>query len=85
LKVARLYLNLPLEAPKSLGQIDSNFNDYHSDPMEISLTFLIPDITDLWCQEEETYSKSADLSNVARHISSNTPHGVGVEASFSHG
>jgi len=51
--------------------------------MEISSTFWIPDITDWWHQQEETNSKYADLSNVARDISSIIPHGVGVEASFS--
>jgi hypothetical protein len=46
LTAARLYLNSPHEAPKNWGQINSNLNDYHSDPMEISSTFWIPDITD---------------------------------------
>jgi len=45
LTTARLYLNSPPEAPKNWGQINPNFNDYHSDPMEISSTFWIPDIT----------------------------------------
>jgi hypothetical protein len=53
--------------------------------MEISSTFWIPDITDWWRQQEETHSKYADLSNVARDIFSIIPHGVGVEASFSLG
>jgi len=45
----------------------------------------MPDITD-WCrQQEETHSKYADLSNMARDIFSIIPHGVGVEASFSLG
>jgi hypothetical protein len=43
---ARLYLNSPPEAPKTWGQINPNLNDYHSDPMENSSTFWIPDITD---------------------------------------
>jgi len=42
---ARLYLNSPPEAPKNWGQINSNLNDYHSDPMDISSTFWILDIT----------------------------------------
>jgi hypothetical protein len=46
-----LYLNSPPEAPKNWGQINPNLNDYHSDPMEISSTFWIPDITDWWCQQ----------------------------------
>jgi len=53
--------------------------------MEISSTFWIPDITDWWRQQEETHSKYAYLSNVARGIFSFIPHGVGVEASFSIG
>jgi len=85
LTAARLYLNSPPEAPKNWGQINPNRNEYHSDPMEISSTFWIPDITDWWRQQEETHSKYADLSNVARDIFSFIPHGVGVEASFSPG
>ena len=50
--------------------------------MEISGTFWLPDIADWWCQQEETHSKYADLSNVARDIFSIIPHGVRVEASF---
>jgi hypothetical protein len=82
---ARLYLNSSPEAPKNWGQINANLNDYHSDPMEISSSFWIPDITEWWRQQEEMYSKYADLSNVARDIFSIIPHGVGVEASFSLG
>jgi len=85
LTAARLYLNSPPEAPKNWGQINTNLNDYHSDPMEISSTFWILDRTDWWRQQEETHSKYADLSNVARDIFSIIPHGVGVEASFSLG
>jgi len=83
LTAARLYLNSPPEAPKNWGQINPNLNDYHSDPMEFSSTFWIPDITDWWHQQEEMHSKYADLSNVAHNIFSIIPHGVGVEASFS--
>jgi hypothetical protein len=82
---ARLYLNSPPEAPKNWGHINPHLNDYHSDPMEIRSTFWIPDITDWWRQQEETHSKYAKLSNVARVIFSIIPHGVGVEASFSLG
>jgi len=85
LTAARLYLNSPPEAPKIWGQINPNLNDYHSDQIEFSSTFWIPDITDWWRQQEETHSKYADLSNVARNIFSIIPHGVGVEASFSLG
>jgi len=47
---ARLYLNSLPKAPKNQGQFHPNLYDNHSDPMEISSTFWIPDITDLWCQ-----------------------------------
>jgi len=80
LTATRLYLNWPPEPPKNLGQINPNHNDYHSDPMEMSSTFWIPDITDWWRQQEETHSKYADLSGVAHDILSIIPHGVGVEA-----
>jgi len=83
LTAARLYLNPPPEAPKNWGQINPNLNDYHSDPMEISSTFLKLDITNWWWQQEEMHSKYANLSNVACDIISIIPHGVGVEASFS--
>jgi len=53
--------------------------------MEFSSTFWIPDITNWWCQREETHSKYADLSTVVRDIFSIIPHGVGVEARFSLG
>jgi hypothetical protein len=52
--------------------------------MEIGSTFWIPDITDWKQQQEETHSKYADLCNVACNILSIIPHGVTVEASFSH-
>jgi len=85
LTAAMLYLNSPPEAPHNWGQINPNLNDYHSDPMEISSTFWIPDITDWWRQQDETHSKYTDLSNVARDIFSIMHHGVGVEGSFSLG
>jgi len=50
LTAARPYFDSPPEAPKNWGQINPNLNDYHSDPMEISSTFLIPDITEWWRQ-----------------------------------
>jgi len=83
LTAARLHLNWPPEAPNNWGQINPNLNDYHSDRLEIGSTFGIPDITDWWRQQEETHSKYADHSNVARDIFSIIPHGVGVEANFS--
>jgi len=85
LTTARLYLNSPPQAPTNWGQINPNLNDYHSDPMKISSTLWIPDITNWYRQQEETHSKYADLANVARDIFSIIPHGVGLEASFSLG
>jgi len=85
LTAARLYLNSPPETPKNWGEINPNLNDYPSDPMEISSTFWILDITDWWRQQEETHSMYANLSNVARNIFSIIHHGVGVEASISNG
>jgi len=85
LTAARLYLNLSPEAPKNRRKINPNLNDYHSNPMEVSTTLWLPDITERWCQQEETHSMYADLSNVGRNKFSIIPHGVGVEASFSLG
>jgi len=85
LTAAGPFLNSPPEATKNCGQINLNLNDYHSDPMESSRTFWILDITDCWRQEEETHSKYADLSNVARDRFSIIPHGVGGEANYSLG
>ena len=85
LTTTRLYLNSPPEAPKNWGQSNPNLNDYHSDPMEISSTFRLPDITDWWRQHKETHSKYRDLSNVAGDIFPIIPHGVAVEASSSLG
>jgi len=50
LTAARLYFNSPPEALIIWGQINPNFNDYHSNPMEISSTFWLPEITDWWSQ-----------------------------------
>jgi len=82
---ARLYLNSPPELPQNWGQINRNLNDYHSNPMEICITFWLLDISDWWQQQEERHSEYADLSNVAHDIFSIIPHGVGVEASCSPG
>jgi len=35
---ASLYLNSPPDAPNNRGQINSNLNDTHTDPMEMSST-----------------------------------------------
>ena len=83
LTTARVHLNSPPESPKNWGQVNTNLNDYHSDPMDISSTFWKLDITDWWLQEEEMHSKYADLSNVSREIFSIITHGVGFEARFS--
>jgi hypothetical protein len=56
LTAAWLYFNSLPEAPMNWGQNNPNFNDYHSDRMEISSTFGIPDITEWWRQQEETDS-----------------------------
>jgi len=85
LTAARLHLNSPPKLPQNWGHINPNRNDYHSDPVEISRTFWLPDITDRWRQQDETHSMYADLSIVARDIFSIIPHGVAVEASFSLG
>jgi len=85
LTAARLHFNSPPEAPKNYGQINPNLNDYHSDPMEISSTFWLTDITDWWRQQEQMHSNYADLSDVTQDIFSIILHGVGVEASFSQG
>jgi len=85
LTATRLYLNSPLEAPKNWRQINPNLNDHHSDPMELSSTFCLPDITDWRRQQEKTYSKDADLTNLAHDRFSIVPHGVGVEARSSLG
>ena len=77
--------NSPPEAPKNLRQINPNLNEYHSDPMKISSTFWIPDITNRWRQQEETRSKYADLSNVAHNIFCIIQYAVGVEVSFTLG
>jgi hypothetical protein len=54
-------------------------NDYHSDPMEITSTFSILEITEWGRQQEEIHSKYVDLSNVARDIFSIIPHSTGLE------
>jgi hypothetical protein len=73
------------EARKNWGQINSNLNDYHSDRMESSSTFWVPDLTNWWREQEETHSKYTNRSNVKQGIISIIPHGVTVEASLSLG
>jgi len=79
----RLYLNSPPETPTNWGQVNLNVNDDHSNPIEISSRFQIPDITDWLRHPEETPSWCADLPNVAHDIVSIIPHGGGLEANFS--
>jgi len=85
LTAARLHLNSRPDAPKNWGQINSNLNEYHSDPKEIWSTFWLQGITRWLCQLEKMHWKYAHLSNVARVIFSIIPHGVWVEASSSLG
>jgi len=85
LTATRLYLKSLPDAQKNWGWINPNCNDYHSDPMEISSTFRLPDITNWWHPQEKMHSQYADLSNVACAIFSIITHGAGVEASFSLG
>jgi hypothetical protein len=82
LTAASLYLNSPTEVPKAWGQIDPNLTDYNTIPMQSRSTFCIADITDWWYQYNETYSEYIDLSNLARNIFSNLPHGITVKVSF---
>jgi hypothetical protein len=48
LTAARLYLNSPPELPPSWGRINPHLNHFHSNRMEISSTFWLPDITNGW-------------------------------------
>jgi hypothetical protein len=82
---ARLHSNSPPKSPKNWEQINPNLNDYHADPIEISSTLWIPDVTDWWRQQVEANSKYAELSNVARVIFPIILDVVGVELSFSVG
>jgi hypothetical protein len=52
LTATRLNLISPSVLAQNWGQIDPNLNKYHSDPLEISRTFWIPDITDWWQQQK---------------------------------
>jgi hypothetical protein len=85
LTATRLCLTSNPELPQNWGQINLNLTDYNSDPMEISTTFWLPDITDCWPQQWDTHSKYADLSNVAHDIFSIIPHSVRMGDSFSTG
>jgi hypothetical protein len=82
---AQLYLISLPEAPKNWGEMNPNLNDVHSDPMKISSTYWVPDITNWWCQQEEMHSKYTDLSNAACDIFSTIPVSLGVKACYSFG
>jgi len=47
----RLYSNSLPDAITIWGLVDRCLNDYHSDPMESSRTFGLPDITEWWGQQ----------------------------------
>jgi len=81
----RLYLNPPPESPKNWGQRNLNLSGYHSDPMEISSTVWIPNITNWWRQHGERHSTDANLTNVARDMVCITPDAVGVDTRFALG
>jgi hypothetical protein len=83
LTAPRLYLDCAPELTQNWGQINPNVNDCHSDPIENSRSFRLPDITDWWQQQEGTHSTYPDLSNVVCAIFSIIPYGVGAEASVS--
>jgi len=83
LTAARLHLNQLSGAPKNRGQMITNVNDYHSNPMEISCVFVIQDITDWLSQPEEQHSRYCNLSNMAGNNFSTMTHGVWVEARLS--
>jgi len=68
LTATRLYLSSPPNAPKKWRQINPNLNDYHSDQVEIRITFWIPDMTDWWRQQAATQSNYTDLKCGTPHI-----------------
>jgi len=80
LTATMLYYNSPPELPPNWGQMNPNLIDYHTDQMEISSSFWLPDITVWWRQQEEMHPKYGDLSNVACDIFFIIPHGFRVEA-----
>jgi hypothetical protein len=69
----RLYMNSPPNAPWNRGQNNSNLNDYHADPIEISGTFWIQDITNRWRPQDDTHFWYAHICNVVRDIVSIIP------------
>jgi len=83
LTTTRLHSISPPAGPMNGRQINPNLNDNHSNQMQISSTFRIPDITNWWRQQVWMHSQYADLSIVACDIFSITPYAVRVEAIFS--
>jgi hypothetical protein len=81
---SRLYSSSPHEKSKSSRQIHQNLNDNHSDPIEITRTLCLPDITNCLWQQGETHLKYAALSTVVHDRFSIIPDSVGGKASFSH-
>jgi hypothetical protein len=55
LAATTLYLSQLVEAPMNCGQVNPYLNDSHTDPMEISYTLSLPNITDWWRQQDETH------------------------------
>jgi hypothetical protein len=84
-RAATLYFISPPELPQNWEQINPNLNDHHSNPMKISCTLWLLDITDWWWQQEETHSQYTNLANVASDIFSIIPHTEREEASVSPG
>jgi hypothetical protein len=85
LTAARLYSNSMPESPLKWGQINPNLHNYDLDAIEISGTFAIPNITNLWRQLEEMHSTSANLANKVHHIFFIIPHGIRDDTSSSLG
>ena len=81
----RLHFNSPPELHQNWGQINLSLNDYHSGTVESSSILWILDITDWWCQQEETHSINTDRSNVAYNIFTVILQDVWVVASWSFG
>lgn len=85
LTAGTLYLNSLPEVQKSWGHSISNLNDYNSNWMAISSILEIPDITNRWCQPEQTRLEYTDTTNMAHDIFTIVPHRVGVGACCSLG
>jgi len=85
LTASRSYLYSPPESPKNWGQVDHTLSDYHSDTLEMRITFWIPDITNCWRQPGKVYSKYVNLCNVPCDRFSIIPHAISLEVSYSIG